>query len=198
MDIEIIRGNDLPLSTWSGGISRQYWIFPRNSSYQEKNFLFRLSTASSTKEEETGYTSLPGITRHLIILEGSIIISHEKKDPKIMTPYQEIDIFDGGWKTSAKGICRDFNLMIHQSGTGNLQVLKGNQKIYLNSLNSKSHQWLAFLAAEQEIQLILPLEQKIRLFPGDLLLVKNHEKTEMIEIINPKGHVLQIEASLPK
>lgn len=196
--MKIIRGDQVPLSTWSGGTSKQYYIFPEKASYQEKNFLFRLSTASSTSDQESTYTSLPEITRHLIMLEGKIQISHSNENPKTMTPYHEIDVFDGGQKTSAQGICRDFNLMINQRGTGNLQVLRGSQTILLNTFKSQvKYHWLAFYAADQKVQISLSTGEELWLSPDDLLLLEDNSFPETLEIINPTGHLLMIEASLP-
>ncbi len=70
MKTTLIRKDDVITSKWAGGESRQYFIYPLNSSYTDRNFSFRLSMAESYSEEEAKYSNLENYTRHLIMLEG--------------------------------------------------------------------------------------------------------------------------------
>lgn len=109
MKIIKYSGREHSVSTWSGGKTTQVWIYPAKSTYQERNFEIRLSSAT-VEAEESDFTALPGYHRKLMILEGEITIIHEhhyRKNLKIL----ESDSFSGSWKTRSLGRCVDFNVM---------------------------------------------------------------------------------------
>lgn len=114
MNITLLTNQDYQTSEWSGGSTTQLYISPVNSSYAERNFDFRISSAKVEAPEST-FTALPGVNRKLMVLEGKVTVNHRDKYSKTLKPF-EIDTFSGDWNTSAKGICTDFNLMT----TGNL------------------------------------------------------------------------------
>ena len=97
-------------SRWSGGVTTQLYIYPEDSSYSDRDFNFRISIATSDVEQSK-FTYLPNIKRYLSILKGSLELTHENGDKKILEPY-EIYSFDGGIPIEAKGVVKDFNLML--------------------------------------------------------------------------------------
>ncbi len=97
-------------SRWSGGVTTQLYIYPENSSYSARDFNFRISIATS-EIEKSQFTHLPNIKRYLSILKGRLELTHEDGDKKILEPY-EIYCFDGGIPIEAKGVVKDFNLML--------------------------------------------------------------------------------------
>lgn len=105
----ILTSNHFHTSQWSGGSTTQLCIFPANATYAARDFELRISTAKVEVEEAT-FTTLPGVHRKLMILEGEISITHEDQYSKHLKPF-EVDTFKGEWKTTAKGTCRDFNVM---------------------------------------------------------------------------------------
>lgn len=105
----ILTPQHFQTTQWSGGSSTQLYIFPANATYAERNFQLRISTAKVEIEEST-FTSLPGIDRKLMILDGEITITHEGKYSKNLKPF-DVDTFSGDWKTTALGTCTDFNVM---------------------------------------------------------------------------------------
>lgn len=126
MKITIINKKDAVLSKWSGGESRQYYIYPHSSSYAERNFTFRVSVASSDTEEEAPYSNLQNYTRYLMMLEGTAHVYHKERYDIVLKPYEKIDIFDGGWESSAAGKMTDFNLMVHRECRGEMSVIDKN------------------------------------------------------------------------
>lgn len=94
---------------WSGGTTTELAIFPTESSYANRNFLFRISTATVETETST-FTSLPGYKRLLMILKGELEITHVDQYTKKLATF-DTDMFDGGWQTTAKGMVTDFNIM---------------------------------------------------------------------------------------
>ena len=103
---------------WSGGKTTEMYIYPKDCSYNERNFDFRISTAK-VESETSQFTSLPNVHRKLMVLDGSIIINHEGQHSKKLAKF-DLDTFEGNWKTSAIGTCTDFNLMSTNNNEGNI------------------------------------------------------------------------------
>jgi environmental stress-induced protein Ves len=131
--IKVIRESDIPLSTWAGGTSRQYFIYPPQASYSGKDFKVRISSAEAATDEKSDYTRLPGITRHLLILEGSVRIEHANSAARLLEPLTDIDTFDGGIETSAAGKCRDLNFMLGCGVKGTMKVIQKNEVLTTRS-----------------------------------------------------------------
>ena len=130
----IITAAEVQSSKWAGGSSKQYYIQPPASTYSERNFAFRLSMATSDNAGEAPYSYLPNITRHLIMLEGEAQVFHQEHYNLTMHPYQEIDVFDGGWISSGSGMVTDFNLMTSAGVHGKMSVVKES---YVCSIGNK-------------------------------------------------------------
>lgn len=103
---------------WASGTSTEIFIYPSNATFAERNFLFRISTATVEAETST-FTFFEGITRHLMLLKGELELIHEGRYTKHMKPYEQ-DTFSGEWDTHSKGKVTDFNLMLKDGATGAL------------------------------------------------------------------------------
>ncbi len=110
MKIQKFGEADFMTSSWQGGTTTQLFIYPRNAKYSERNFLFRLSSAT-VDLEKSEFTALPNIRRFISPLTGNLKISHDEKRFTKLKPY-EIYAFDGGIKTVSVGKVRDFNVMV--------------------------------------------------------------------------------------
>ena len=110
VSINIMRSHDHQVSEWSGGTTTQLAIHPQGSEYIERNFEWRISTAMVNSEKST-FTSLPGVHRILMILDGQIEITHDGIRRASLNPFEQ-DEFEGGWTTHSIGMCTDFNLMM--------------------------------------------------------------------------------------
>lgn len=109
------------ISTWSGGTTTELFIYPEEAEYSERNFDFRISTAT-VEVEESNFTQLPGYKRILMILQGELFIEHKNQHSKILHQY-DCDEFFGSWETKAKGKVVDFNLMMKEGLNGSLSVV---------------------------------------------------------------------------
>lgn len=118
MQVKIIRKTEQKTSQWSGGTTTQLAIFPETATYDQRDFLFRISTAK-IEAAESKFTSLPGISRTIMILEGNLTLNHEGHYSEALQKFS-IDSFDGGWKTTSSGKVTDFNLMTSGQATGTL------------------------------------------------------------------------------
>ena len=112
---------DRSTAKWAGGTTTQLAIYPAGTEYTKFNFLFRLSTATVEVPEST-FTFMPGVTRHLMILDGALDIDHKGRYKKHL-PKFGYDVFDGEWPTTAKGEVTDFNLMVREKSGGKLQAI---------------------------------------------------------------------------
>jgi environmental stress-induced protein Ves len=192
----MISEASVPLSSWAGGTSREYYIYPPGASYGEKNFLVRLSSAASHQDTPCSYTDLPGITRHLIILEGTAKISHEGHHSLIMNPYDPVDVFDGAWKTVSQGKVTDFNLMLGQGAEGRMELIEHDRDIPLNRPNRVSHEWLGLFCAAG-MAIINVAEKSFKLQKGDLLLLEDFStELSFLRISALEGKLIRLDARL--
>lgn len=182
LKIDVIKENEVITSKWSGGESRQYFIYPPDSNYAKRNFLFRVSLAVSNSEEEAEYSDLENYTRHLIMLEGKAHVFHNKYHDIVMNPYEEIDVFDGGWKSSATGKVTDFNLIISHSCKGRMSVISKSCDVEFNSTIENKKSWLMFFCGIGSALIKLPNAERIEISKGDLLIIEDVEQDNIINI----------------
>lgn len=115
---ELIRKAEQTTSSWSGGTTTQIAIFPKNAVYAERNFTWRISSAR-VETEESEFTSLPGIWRLIMVLDGEMRLEHIGHHTTHLKPFEQ-DSFSGAWTTKSFGKVRDFNVMLAKGSTGNL------------------------------------------------------------------------------
>jgi environmental stress-induced protein Ves len=118
-DIKIIKKEQQQTNAWSGGTTTQIAIYPEDSSYTDRDFLWRLSSAV-VELEESDFTKLPGFDRHLMVLEGELKLVHKEHHSVFLTQYEQ-DSFKGSWDTVSFGRARDFNLMLKDGTKGRLE-----------------------------------------------------------------------------
>jgi uncharacterized protein len=173
MTIQLFPATGRTTINWASGTSTQIFIYPSEASFAERNFLFRISTATVVADESV-FTFFEGITRHLMILKGTLELIHEGRYTKLLAPYDQ-DTFSGEWNTRSKGRVTDFNLMLKEGATGSLkhQRIEMNSRANLTATTDFYFVYVASGTATYEGQ---------RASTGDLLQI-------------PKGMSLAIEAS---
>lgn len=134
--LKIIRSSETKVNTWSGGTTRELYIYPESASYAARDFLFRLSIAT-VEVEKSDFTPLPGVRRVTMILEGAITLHHEGKYSKQLNP-SESDAYDGAWNSRSEGRCTDFNLMMRENTEGEVEMfhLKDGEVVSFVNANS--------------------------------------------------------------
>lgn len=109
------------VSQWSGGKTTQLAIAPDGAVYQNRNFLWRLSSAT-VELEQSDFTPLPDYTRLISVLKGGMTLCPEGQEPVSLAPF-EVYSFDGATPVLSKGRCTDFNLMLRKGRCeGSLQT----------------------------------------------------------------------------
>jgi len=123
MQVFHLRASDYRVSTWAGGRTTELFLWPREGSYADRRFSFRLSSATVEKECSV-FTSLPGIRRYITPLDGGFTLIHRDHYQKKLRSL-EIDSFWGDWHTECVGKATDLNLMLNgQPGT--MEVFAGS------------------------------------------------------------------------
>ena len=149
--MKLIRKSEQITSSWPGGTTTQLFIYPENASYQDRNFLFRISTAT-VETEESVFTKLPGISRQIMILDGILKLKHTGRYTKILHK-SETDSFEGDWETKGYGKVMDFNLMTAGKLKGTIYgtLLKKGETMQFQSIQQKQFVGLYILKGSLEI-----------------------------------------------
>ena len=108
----ILKQEDYRTTEWSGGKTTQLAIWPEGAVYGDRNFGWRVSSAT-VETPESDFTPVPDYDRHLMMLKGDILIRHNGGEWKSLpegTPY----FFDGADHTESRGEAVDFNLMLRK------------------------------------------------------------------------------------
>lgn len=111
MKIIHLRPEDFSTSRWSGGTTRELYLYPEDGSYARRDFLLRISSAT-VELEESDFTILPGVERFITPLDGDLLLCHPDMPPvklaALAAPYR----FSGDIPTHCVGKATDFNLML--------------------------------------------------------------------------------------
>ncbi|MBU5483187.1 HutD family protein [Clostridium sp. MSJ-11] len=181
--IELIKKEDQKTSCWSGGTTTQLAIYPPSSEYGKLNFKWRLSSAKVEVEEST-FTNLPGIWRHIMVIEGKLKLNHEGHHNISLNPFEK-DSFSGDWTTKSYGKVTDFNLMLNKDCSGDIYPIMLNKNLSF-TINSDSSTTEALYCVQGPIEIITNKDDKIALNAGDLLLI-NKEKEDLEIELNSKN-----------
>jgi len=165
---------------WASGTSTEIFIYPSDGNFAERDFTFRISTATVEAEEST-FTFFEGITRHLMILKGELELIHENRYTKHLKPYDQ-DTFSGEWPTHARGKVTDFNLMLKNGAEGSLTHIQTIPNQFLIAEKESDYLFVfvasgSFEADEFQssigdlIQIEEPLELRSKA-PGNLILIE--------------------------
>lgn len=177
LKITLLTPEDFSTSAWSGGSTTQLYISPAGASYAERNFEVRISTAK-VEVEQSAFTYLPGVHRQLMILEGTITITHAARYSKSLTPY-DVDTFSGDWSTTAVGTCTDFNVMTtgqHSSALYHLDVAPQGSHRFTPKPHCKT---LCFYLTSDSLQLTVGKEL-YSLSSGYLLVMEEINASEIL------------------
>jgi environmental stress-induced protein Ves len=172
-----ITQEEYRLSNWSGGTTTQLLIWPPFADYQSRNFAFRISSATVEQEEST-FTSLPGVHRFLSVLDGTLQLTVKQKcqEQVIFLNENEVYEFEGDWEVRSKGQVRDFNLMLKDCNGSMEQIeLKHNDKI----ICEREFGFLFVVNGDATIR-NLNIEEAIKLNEGESVFDHLDQKTEYL------------------
>lgn len=169
-DLKIFKESDFITSKWSGGETTQMLIFPEDSSYKDKSFKWRISSAT-VELEESDFTKLEGVYRYITTLNGNLKLTHDYDKFIELKPF-EIYEFKGGIDTHSYGKVKDFNLMLANNARGELNRINIDDDVNLSIANySNEMQICAFYTYDEIINLIIE-NDVIILNPNELMTFK--------------------------
>ncbi|QSB25892.1 HutD family protein [Flavobacterium sp. CLA17] len=173
MDIRLFPKKDTTASVWSGGLTSEYMIYPETARYNDRDFVFRISSAT-IEEVPSAFTKFKGYHRYLVMLDNSLPIEINK-EKKVYEKYEIIEFNSDDEVTSyTKGI--DFNWMVSEkTGHHKLTITNGNK-------NCNAQIILLFSLHTTVIKIN---EKPYYLEPYDLLAIENKQRQNiMIDFSN--------------
>lgn len=170
IEFNLTRKHNLTTTHWSGGTTTQLAIWPAEADYAARNFTWRVSTAT-VEAEESEFTRLPGISRILMSLEGTIGLEHQGHHSAVLEPFEQ-DSFMGDWTTRSYGRATDFNLMMAgASGTVDVLELKPQEEAMVPLCNKehKSHHLSEVLYFMGDCEISNIKNEPLNIDAGDVL-----------------------------
>ena len=123
MTLTVLRPADYVTTQWSGGATTQLAIAPVGAVYADRDFLWRVSSAT-VELEESDFTPLPDYRRFISTVRGDMTLSHNGGAELTLRP-GDVHEFDGGDDTHSRGRCSVFNLMLRKGGAdGTMSCLR--------------------------------------------------------------------------
>ena len=163
MNIKIISKSDLTPSIWDGGKTYEYYISPIDSSYVNRDFDFRISSATIEKTP-SNFTKFGDYHRYLVMLDNDLIISRNGIDEQYSK--NEIFEFDSADSIQSFSLGNDFNLMVKND--------ENQFHIEVKALNYDYENNLMFAFALGETMLKIN-QQEFKLIAGDLIIIDNQD-----------------------
>lgn len=147
MDMILLRPDDYITTAWSGGTTTQLAIAPAGAVYAERDFLWRLSSAT-VDLDESDFTALPDYRRWISTLRGDMALTHNGGEALTLHPY-DVHEFDGGDDTRSRGKCKDFNLMLRKGRTdGSIRAVRVNGGAFSFRTPVQAHSMTLLYCAE--------------------------------------------------
>lgn len=194
--VQHLRKEQYSESRWSGGVTTQLAIWPENAKYADRDFLWRISSAT-VDLEQSEFTDLPDYERLIATLVGGIEINHDGGARIALKPYQ-IHTFDGAAKTCSWGKCVDFNLMMRKGAcSGRMEAVRaaaGEERILPISNGETLFAYLpegtgSLRCADEEIELAEFDSALIRECGGEVVLRVQADSVFMIAVMQAKGKI---------
>lgn len=167
MKITKIAKADLIANEWDGGKTYEYFIYPPEAKYSERNFLFRISSASIDKVPSQ-FTRFENYKRYLVMLDNSLEIIRNGRAEQYEK--HELFTFDSNDTITSSSVGNDFNLMVQKDVESELLLVKEK---------STNTRYIALFAL-QFCELCIEKE-RLKLETYDLIIIENTNR-QSIEI----------------
>lgn len=167
MEFILISKQNININYWNGGETFEYFIYPEHTNYADKDFLFRISSATIQKVPSE-FTRFSGFERFLVMLDNDLLIERNKKQE--MYKVLEIFKFNSNDRIESFSSGNDFNLIISEQLTNyKIQILQEEQVSKVNFI---------ILFAIENCEVILNNEFVI-MNAQDCLVIKNFENKKI-------------------
>ena len=170
MHIEFRSKESVTASQWTGGQTREYSIYPQEALYGDRDFDFRISSAT-IEAIPSEFTKFEGYHRYLAMLDGQLQLTINGIDKQ----YENHELF--AFKSTDTIISytqgTDFNLMLRDCIV--------DEVVEVRNTPFKTHQPFILLFALEEGAVGIN-EDSLVLQPWDAVLIANEQK-ETVEVI---------------
>ncbi|WP_124058997.1 HutD family protein [Vaginisenegalia massiliensis] len=193
---KILTNDDYRMSTWSGGTTTEILLDPPQGNYQERDFNFRISTAT-VDLPESEFSPLEGFKRIIMPLEGQMTLTHTSQNDQaevVELATFETDYFEGGDLTHSVGKCTDFNLIYKPHYSGTMNALEGGEERSLFA----GETYIFYALQDVELNLMPEWDQDsqgetLHLEKGQSLYVTDLEDTYLLSLQGQENQVVTIE-----
>ncbi|MBP1926276.1 environmental stress-induced protein Ves [Sedimentibacter acidaminivorans] len=189
LDYRIIKNTQHKTSNWSGGTTTELCIYPEDSSYQDRDFTWRISSAT-VDLETSKFTVLSDYERIIMILKGKLFISHDGINSKTLNKLEQYE-FDGGINTDSIGKVIDYNLMMRKGlCSGKVEVVQLEPKSTLTTVFEdeeieKFDQCIeVYYNISEKLKLSINESSTIILENKDILVVNKKNNSTLFECYN--------------
>ncbi|HOW23132.1 MAG TPA: HutD family protein [Sedimentibacter sp.] len=192
MKWKIIDKEDFMVTKWTGGETAQIFIYPEDAIFSEKNFLWRISSATFTSTESR-FSDFTGYQRYILPLKGKLSLYHEGLYNRELDKY-EVEYFDGSWTTFSKNSldCRDYNFIVRNGNLAKMQILNGRCEYFL-----RGSEIATIFSMDDFVIAIEDCDEKIDV-SGFSLLVLETDVAEKISIISADSPLILTEFFITK
>ncbi len=167
MNIHLLPKENSKIAVWSGGLTYEYMIYPKTASYADRDFIFRISSAT-IEQEPSEFTRFKGYHRYLVMLDNSLSLK-VNKEKKVYDKYEIMEFNSDDEVTSyTKGI--DFNWMVSE------KIRHHNLKITNSTENCNAEIIILFSLDATVIKID---EKSFDLKSYDLLVIENQKKEKI-------------------
>jgi environmental stress-induced protein Ves len=168
MNIRLLSKKESKASVWSGGLTYEYIIYPETASYADRDFVFRISSAT-IEQEPSEFTKFKGYYRYLVMLDNCLNVE-VNKEKKIYKKYEIMEFNSDDEVTSyTKGI--DFNWMVSEKVR--------HHKLQITTSNQNCNAQIMILFSLQATVIKIN-DRPYYLKPYDLLVIENQKKENIM------------------
>lgn len=191
MNHYLYKEENYQTSKWAGGLTKELGIFPKTSKYLDRNFIWRLSSAT-VELEESSFTRLPDYDRVLMVLEGEVVLSYEGERVARLKELEQ-DRFDGGWKTKSFGKITDYNLMVRKGNEGYLDLIypKAQKEDLASTYETEKAKATHALYCKEGYAVVGCGSESIMVSPGQLLVLEYETGEEVKYSVMGEGVLIR-------
>jgi environmental stress-induced protein Ves len=189
----IITKDKVKKRSWSGGTVNQLFIYPENADFDNKDFIFQVSTATVDVEESL-FTFFDNYDRIIMTTDNEFVLVHNDKE-EIFLAKNEPHIFYGGDKTQGKGKVNDFNLIMKRGVCrGDVMSLSmaAGSVVFPRKGNDKCARTLEIVYCAHGRLTLRSGKNQEHLEQGDVLVIDHGEMNNKYLLSNEEDQVCEI------
>ena len=191
-NVTLLKSNDFQVSDWSGGKTKQLYLFPLTGHYGKREFDYRLSTAT-VELAESQFSDLSGFHRILMSLDQTLHLHNaSRQEETVLAPFTPY-FFEGSDSITSRGTCTDFNLIYSDHYQGQMLAISDREEL-------SQDEAIQFIYALSDLMVTGTGLPSLNLETGQLLIVEKEAQETELQIMfssnQPTGAPLAIWAGL--